>query len=63
MTTPDYTGPAYWTVTATSEHSWDLLDMSGRRVATYPNAEKAHKARVQFERAAMREYLKQGKAK
>lgn len=56
--TSTYTGPAYWLVNATSESSFDLNDMSGRRVATYPNAELAHKVRKDLEKKAMRAYLK-----
>jgi hypothetical protein len=53
-----YTGPAYWLVNATSEHSFDLTDMYGKRVATYPNAELAHKVRKDMEKKALREYMK-----
>ena len=52
-----YTGPAYWLVDATSERSFDLIDMHGRRIATYPTAELAHKVRRDLEKAAMRKYL------
>jgi hypothetical protein len=53
-----YTGPAYWLVNATSDRSFDLNDMHGQRVATYPNAELAHKVRKDLEKKAMRDYLK-----
>jgi hypothetical protein len=53
-----YTGPAYWLVRATSETSFDVLDMHGKREATYPNAELAHKVRKGLEARAMREYMK-----
>lgn len=56
--TSNYTGPAYWLVNATSEFSFDLNDMHGQRVATYPNAELAHKVRKDLEKKAMRKYLK-----
>jgi len=52
-----YNGPAYWLVNATSESSFDLNDMHGNRVATYPSAELAHKVRKGKEAKAMREYL------
>jgi hypothetical protein len=54
-----YTGPAYWLVNATSEHSFDLNDMHGKRVATYPSADMAHRVRKDMEKNAMREYLKE----
>lgn len=64
MQTPAYTGPAYWLVNATSECSFDLNDMHGERVATYPNAELAHRVRADLEKKAMRKYLAaQSKAK
>jgi hypothetical protein len=53
-----YTGPAYFVVNATSEHSFDLNDMHGKRLATYPSAELAHKVRKDMEKKALREYLK-----
>ena len=53
-----YTGPAYFLVNATSEHSFDLNDMHGKRVATYPNAEMAHKVLKDMEKKALREYMK-----
>lgn len=53
-----YTGPAYWTVTATSERNFDLVDMHGQREATYPSAELAHKVRKDKEAKAMRAYLR-----
>ena len=56
--TSTYTGPAYWLVNATSESSFDLNDMHGKRVATYPNAELAHKVRKDMEKKAMRAYLR-----
>ena len=52
-----YTGPAYWLVNATSERSFDLVDMHGVREATYPSAELAHKVRKDKEKEAMRKYL------
>lgn len=55
--TSNYTGPAYWLVNATSERSFDLLDMNGKREATYPSAELAHKVRKDLEKKAMRKYL------
>jgi hypothetical protein len=55
--TSTYTGPAYWLVNATSERSFDLNDMHGQRVATYPSAELAHKVRKDLEKKAMRKYL------
>jgi hypothetical protein len=57
MTTTTYTGPAYWLVNATSEFSFDLNDMHGNRVATYPNADLAHRVRKDLEKNAMRKYL------
>lgn len=57
-TTSTYTGPAYWLVNATSESSFDLVDMHGKREATYPSAELAHKVRKDMEKKALREYLK-----
>jgi len=56
--TGTYTGPAYFLVNATSEHSFDLTDMRGALIATYPNAELAHKVRKDKEAKAMCEYLK-----
>ena len=56
--TSTYTGPAYWLVNATSESSFDLSDMHGQRVATYPSAELAHKVRKDKEAKAMRAYLR-----
>ena len=56
-----YTGPAYFLVNATSEHSFDLNDMHGKRLATYSNAELAHKVRKDMEKKALREYLKSQK--
>ena len=53
-----YTGPAYWLVNATSERSFDLVDMHGKREATYPSAELAHKVRKDKEANAMRAYLR-----
>lgn len=58
VTQSTYTGPAYFLVNATSERSFDLTDMHGERIATYPNAELAHKVRKDMEAKAMREYLK-----
>lgn len=58
MSRSGYTGPAYFLVYATSEHSFDLKDMHGNRVATYPSAERAHKVRKDMEKKALREYLK-----
>lgn len=55
--TSTYTGPAFWLVNATSESSFDVTDMHGKRVATYPNAELAHKVRKDKEATAMRKYL------
>ena len=52
-----YSGPAYWLVNATSEHSFDLNDMYGQRVGTYPSAELAHKVRKDMEKKAMRRHL------
>jgi hypothetical protein len=57
MTTTTYTGPAYWLVNATSEYTFDLNDMHGNRVATYSNAEMAHRVRKDLEKKAMRKYL------
>lgn len=57
-TTSTYTGPAFFLVNATSERSFDLTDMHGARIATYPNAELAHKVRKDMETKAMRAYLK-----
>ena len=57
QTTTTYTGPAYWLVNATSERSFDLNDMHGTRVATYPSAELAHKVRKDLEKKAMRKHL------
>lgn len=57
-TTSTYTGPAYWLVNATSERSFDLVDMHGKREATYPTAELAHKVRKDKEAKAMRAYLR-----
>ena len=57
MSATTYTGPAYWLVNATSEYSFDLTDMHGNRVATYPTAEMAHKVRKDKEKRAMRAYL------
>ena len=57
-TASNYTGPAYWLVNATSERSFDLVDMGGNRVATYPNADIAHRVRADKEKQAMRDYLK-----
>lgn len=57
-TTSTYTGPAYFLVNATSESSFDLSDMRGNRVATYPNADLAHKVRKDMEKKALRDYLK-----
>lgn len=56
-TKADYTGPAYWLVNATDERSFDLNDMHGKRVATYPSAELAHKVRKDLEKKAMRKFL------
>ena len=56
--TSTYTGPAYWLVNATSERSFDLVDMHGKREATYPSAELAHKVRKDKETRAMRAYLR-----
>lgn len=56
-TTSTYTGPAYWLVNATGERSFDLNDMHGKRVATYPTAELAHKVRKDLEKKAMRKHL------
>ena len=56
--TSTYTGPAYWLVNATSERSFDLVDMHGNREATYPSAELAHKVRKDKEAKAMRAYLR-----
>lgn len=56
--TSTYTGPAYWLVNATSERSFDLVDMHGKREATYPSAELAHKVRKDKEAKAMHAYLK-----
>ena len=56
--TSAYTGPAYWLVNATSERSFDLVDMHGKREATYPSAELAHKVRKDKEAKAMRAYLR-----
>jgi hypothetical protein len=53
-----YTGPAYWLVNATGDRSFDLVDMHGKREATYPSAELAHKVRKDKEAKAMRAYLK-----
>ena len=52
-----YSGPAYFLVNATSESSFDLSDMHGRRVGTYSSAELAHKVRKDMENKAMRKYL------
>ena len=57
-TTSSYTGPAYWTVNATSERSFDVVDMHGARVATYPNADIAHRVRKDLDAKAMRAYLR-----
>lgn len=57
MTPSTYTGPAYWLVNGTSESSFDLTDMRGKRVATYPSADLAHKVRKDLEKKAMRAYL------
>ena len=56
-TTSTYTGPAYWLVNATDERHFDLNDMHGKRVATYPTAELAHKVRKDLEKKAMRKHL------
>jgi hypothetical protein len=56
--TSSYTGPAYWLVNATSDRSFDLVDMHGKREATYPSAELAHKVRKDMEKKAMRAYLR-----
>lgn len=58
FSSPSYAGPAYWLVNATGERSFDLIDMHGNRVATYPNAELAHKVRKRMEEEALRQYLK-----
>lgn len=55
--TSTYTGPAYWLVNATSKSSFDLVDMHGKREATYPSADLAHKVRKDKEAKAMRAYL------
>lgn len=47
-----------WLVNATSERSFDLVDMHGKREATYPSAELAHKVRKDKEAKAMRAYLR-----
>ncbi len=57
-TSSNYTGPAFWLVNGTSEYSFDLTDMHGKRVATYPTAELAHKVRKDLEKKAMRAYLR-----
>jgi hypothetical protein len=56
-TASNYTGPAYWLVNATDERNFDLNDMHGQRVATYPTAELAHKVRKDLEKKAMRKHL------
>jgi len=61
MTATQYTGPAYWNVKAQDEGVFDVEDMHGKRVGTYPNAELAHKVRKDLEKKAMRDYLKKGK--
>jgi hypothetical protein len=55
-TTSTYTGPAYWTVNAVDDFKWDVVDMHGTRVATYPNFRLADKVRKDLEAKAMRAY-------
>lgn len=56
--TATYTGPAYWLVNAVDTYSFELLDMHGKRVATYPSSELAHRVRKDLEKRALRDYLK-----
>lgn len=50
------TMPRHWQVKAISERSFEVLDMQGVRVATYPSAELAHKVRRDLERKEVRKY-------
>jgi hypothetical protein len=56
--TSTYTGPAYWLVNATDELGFELVDMHGKREATYPSAGLAHKVRKDKEAKALSAYIR-----